>query len=251
MIILALDAVSAGASAAVMADGRLRGHARHEARHGQAEHLMGLVAEGLRQAGLRAGAVDLIAATRGPGSFTGIRVTLAAARGLAMATGRPLLGLAANDVVALMATASAPATDVPGMDGATLVTAIESRRAEVFMAAYRSGPEADPQQRLSAPLAALTPDAARSRLADLAGLAGTGGVQVAGCAASRLLADWNGRPATVRQIGDGGPDAVALARLAALRVSPGATSGAAIAAIVAGTATPLYLRPPQLGGARP
>ena len=45
-----------------------------------------------RRAGLPAGEIDLIAATIGPGSFTGVRIAIAAARGLALVTGAKLFG---------------------------------------------------------------------------------------------------------------------------------------------------------------
>ena len=54
---------------------------------GHAEALMPMVAEVMTEAGLDFAALDLIAATLGPGSFTGVRIAIAAARGFALATG--------------------------------------------------------------------------------------------------------------------------------------------------------------------
>jgi len=261
MIVLALDAVSHGASAAVLIDGRLAGVARHSGHHGQAEHLMTLVADALGQAGLRAGDANLIAATRGPGSFTGIRVTLAAARGLALAIGRPLLGVSAGDAVA--AALDPDLTGGASSSGALMV-AIESRRAEVFATLYEPGPAADPADRQVGEIEALTVAAAAARLArwqirgQIRGEAQeqNGGTSLAGCAAERLLAAWtddvtpsavknaagSGMGARPRLAGTAGPDAVAVARLAALRLvrhglpQPGES------------VTPLYIRPPTLGG---
>ena len=68
---------------------------------GHAEALMPMVAEvhGRRRASLRRD-LDLIAATDGPGSFTGVRIAIAAARGLALATGAKLCGTDSLTVMA-------------------------------------------------------------------------------------------------------------------------------------------------------
>ena len=84
MNILALDTSMGACSAAVLrSDGAARSlHARQEAMaRGHAEALMPMVAEVLAAAGIAARDLDLIAATEGPGSFTGVRIAIAAARG--------------------------------------------------------------------------------------------------------------------------------------------------------------------------
>ncbi len=65
-----------------------------------AERLFALLAGVLDEAGVDLGAVDRIAVTVGPGSFTGIRVALAAARGLGLATGRPVVGVGTLEALA-------------------------------------------------------------------------------------------------------------------------------------------------------
>ena len=104
MNILALDTSMGACSAAVLrADGAASSlHARQEAMaRGHAEALMPMVAEVLAEAWIAARDLDLIAATEGPGSFTGVRIAIAAARGLALATGAKLYG---TDSLTVMAT---------------------------------------------------------------------------------------------------------------------------------------------------
>jgi tRNA threonylcarbamoyladenosine biosynthesis protein TsaB len=87
MNILALDTSMGACSAALLcANGDApRLYARHvEMQRGHAEALMPMVAELLSQGGLGASDLDRIATTVGPGSFTGVRIAIAAARGLAL-----------------------------------------------------------------------------------------------------------------------------------------------------------------------
>ncbi len=60
---------------------------------------MPMIEETLKDAGIMASQVDLLAVTTGPGAFTGVRIGLAAARGLALALQRPLIGLSVFEVV--------------------------------------------------------------------------------------------------------------------------------------------------------
>src|SRR3972149_9200733 len=95
MNILALDTSMGACSAAVLrGDGAARRlFARQETRaRCHAEALMPMVAEIMEEAGLPFAALDLIAATTGPGSFTGVRIALAAARGLAPGTHSNMFG---------------------------------------------------------------------------------------------------------------------------------------------------------------
>ena len=109
MNILALDTSMGACSAAVLrADGAALGlFARQEAMaRGHAEALMPMVAGVMDEAHLAFPDLDLIAATVGPGSFTGVRITIAAARGLALATGAKLYGTDSLTVMAKSALAT-------------------------------------------------------------------------------------------------------------------------------------------------
>ena len=103
MNILAMDTSMGACSVAVLgADGTALGLHVREAlmARGHAEALMPMVQEVLAKAGISARELDLIAATVGPGSFTGVRIAIAAARGLALATGAKLYGTDSLTVLA-------------------------------------------------------------------------------------------------------------------------------------------------------
>ncbi len=102
MIILALDTAGVDCAAAVYDSGRdtMLGEASDMIGKGHAEHLMGIVDRALNQAGVALSAVDRIAVTIGPGSFTGIRVGVAAARGFALSLGVPAVGITTLAVMA-------------------------------------------------------------------------------------------------------------------------------------------------------
>ena len=94
-----------------------------------AERLLALVQAVLGQAGWSLADLELIASGMGPGSFTGVRVGMATAKGLASATGLPLLG-----VVSLEAMAEAARR----LQGARPVLALlDAKKGEVFAAAYQ------------------------------------------------------------------------------------------------------------------
>jgi tRNA threonylcarbamoyladenosine biosynthesis protein TsaB len=95
---------------------------------GHATRLLPLAAELLAAAGLSWAAVERIAVGVGPGTFTGLRVGIATARGLAQSLSCPLIGVSSLEALA------APALDEAG----TVLAVIDARRGEVFAAAYDS-----------------------------------------------------------------------------------------------------------------
>lgn len=95
MATLAIDTSMRACAVAVSAE-----HwAREAMQRGQAERLVPMVAEVLGRAGLAFGDLARVVVTVGPGSFTGIRVGLATARGLGLALGVPVLGVSTLDVL--------------------------------------------------------------------------------------------------------------------------------------------------------
>lgn len=96
--VLAFDCALSGQGVAVVRDGVGLAVAREEGRD-QAARLMPAVGEVLERAGVARREIDLIAVTTGPGSFTGVRVGLAAARGLAVGLGVPLAGVPTTSVL--------------------------------------------------------------------------------------------------------------------------------------------------------
>jgi tRNA threonylcarbamoyl adenosine modification protein YeaZ len=95
---------------------------------GHAERLFGMVSAAMAEAGLGFPDLGRIAVTVGPGSFTGVRVGIAAARGFALVTGCPVAGIGTLDVIAEGARALAGA--VPAM------AVLDARRDEVYAAAF-------------------------------------------------------------------------------------------------------------------
>jgi tRNA threonylcarbamoyladenosine biosynthesis protein TsaB len=126
MRILAFDCAGAQCAAAIVADGRVATAKSIMAERGHAQLLIPLLIELLGNAGLTFGDIDRFAATTGPGSFTGIRVALAAAHGLALGTGKPIIGITMFEALAAMAAET-------GIAAPRLLVAIDSRRAELFV----------------------------------------------------------------------------------------------------------------------
>src|SRR4029077_13689389 len=95
---------------------------------GHAEALMPLIARVMDAARLAFAEIDRVAVTVGPGSFTGVRVGIAAARGIALAAGKPAIGLTT------LAAFTAPhvAAGFAGFAG-TVIPVIDARHGHVYM----------------------------------------------------------------------------------------------------------------------
>ena len=95
MLILAIDtALDACAAAVLDTDaGQLIAQELQAMKRGHAEALMPLIARVMKASGIAFSGLDRIAVTTGPGSFTGLRVGLSAARGIALAANKPVVGI--------------------------------------------------------------------------------------------------------------------------------------------------------------
>jgi tRNA threonylcarbamoyladenosine biosynthesis protein TsaB len=94
MLILSIDtALDACAAAVLDTAGGVIARESQPMKRGHAEALMPLIARVMKASGVGFAALDRIAATTGPGSFTGLRVGLSAARGIALAAGKPVVGV--------------------------------------------------------------------------------------------------------------------------------------------------------------
>lgn len=105
-MILAFDTAGPWCAAALWRDAPVSDRLEPMAR-GQAERLMPMLEEVLAEAGLNWGDLTAIGVGTGPGNFTGIRIGVAAARGLAMALGVPSVGVTATDALLARAPAGA------------------------------------------------------------------------------------------------------------------------------------------------
>src|SRR5664280_2845945 len=133
MRVLAIDTALEACSAAVL-DTELGTIVAHESLpmlRGHAEALLPLIARVMDRAGLEFAALVRIAVTTGPGSFTGLRVGIAAARGIALAAGKPAVGLST------LAAYAAPF--VAADDTLPVVVAIDARHDHVYLQLFGPG----------------------------------------------------------------------------------------------------------------
>src|SRR5262245_51324118 len=133
MRVLAIDTALEACSVAVLdtahADTRVQESLPMQ--RGHAEALMPLIERMLNRAQLDASALDRIAVTIGPGSFTGLRVGIAAARGIALASGKPAVGLST------LAAFAAPL--IAADDTLPVVVAIDARHDHVYLQVFGPG----------------------------------------------------------------------------------------------------------------
>ncbi|MGS0765424.1 tRNA (adenosine(37)-N6)-threonylcarbamoyltransferase complex dimerization subunit type 1 TsaB [Syntrophomonas curvata] len=100
MLILAIDSATPVAGVALMNDGRLIKEEFSNYKKTHSETLMLMVDRVLSECECTVNQVDVFAVTTGPGSFTGLRIGLAAVKGLSMAVGRPVVGVSTLDTLA-------------------------------------------------------------------------------------------------------------------------------------------------------
>lgn len=180
---------------------------------GHAEALMPLIARVLDRGRTDIDSLDRIAVTTGPGSFTGLRVGISAARGIALAAGKPAIGLTA------LAAYAAPF--IAADDSLPVVVVIDARHDHVYLQVFGPG-----GRTIVAPRIAPLREALR--------ISSTGAPRITGNAAGKLAALWPaGERAPTRVEQRGAPDITWVARLGAaatdLRTPP----------------KPLYLRAPD------
>ena len=126
MLILAIDTALDACAAAVLdtSTSQLIAQESLPMKRGHAEALMPLIARVMKASGVAFVALDRIAVTTGPGSFTGLRVGLSAARGIGLAADRPVVGLA---------TLTAYAAPVVAQNAAQpVISAIDARHDHVY-----------------------------------------------------------------------------------------------------------------------
>ena len=221
MKVLGLDSATVACSAAVCVDGKLLSR-RHEVMgRGQSEALMPMIEEVFADADLLAGDLDLIAVTVGPGAFTGLRIALATALGLSLASGVEAAGVTTMETLACGARAENEGVG-------QIIAALDSRRDDIYLQGFSEDGESlgDVEAVVSE---ALGPWLERLDL--------KGSVTLIGDAAERMTDLLTEAGLSVRpNFAHGVPDAAHVATLAADKM----VNGLPLLEL-----RPLYLRPPD------
>ena len=208
MLVLAFDTSVAACSVALCRDGQVLAAAREVMDQGQAEALMPLIAGVMTQAGVTYAGLDRIAVTVGPGSFTGVRVGLAAARGIGLAARKPVVGIMTTEALA----AAVPETE------RHILAAIDTKRGDLYVQKFDSRLHEIGAVRVMAP-------------AELVDWNQGHGVRVVGDGAAIAFAALG--PRALLSVADALPDAAVIARLGAQREP------------TAGGPLPIYVRAPD------
>ena len=212
MITLAFDTAMGAGSVVVAQDSKALAKSVEPNHRALAERLVPMVEETLSLAGHSYKSIDQLAVTVGPGTFTGMRIGLAAARSMAQAANKPLVGVSTLEVIAQQVAGKCQNEE-------TISVCFDARRSEVYLQTFqRRGTELDA---VSAPLLC-SPEQASEHLAPYSGV-------VAGSGAGLLL----GLPGITKLDDFDAIDALALATIAEGRPRP------------EGLPEPLYLRDPD------
>lgn len=187
--ILAIDSAHSACSAAFYDGEKITALIVREMERGQAEALMPMVKEVMNTAGAGFSDLDCVAVTTGPGSFTGVRVGLAAADGIALAAGLPMIGVSVMEAAAFTAFEKYP-------DSEEICVVLETKRDDYYVQRFRG------MTALSEPSA--MPGAALAEFKDLV---------FVGNAVGRLKEEIG----NLRSLDLPMPDASAAARLAAVK----------------------------------
>jgi tRNA threonylcarbamoyladenosine biosynthesis protein TsaB len=126
-IILTIQTASPAGSVSVSKGDQLLAELNLEVRKTASEWLLPSIEDLIDKAGLSRDDLDVVAVVRGPGSFTGLRVGLATAKGLAMASGCPLVGVSSLQCLAMQA----PFVQLP------VCVMMDARKQEVYTATYQ------------------------------------------------------------------------------------------------------------------
>jgi tRNA threonylcarbamoyladenosine biosynthesis protein TsaB len=172
--VLGIETSTRRGSVALLEEGRPVFSLHHEKLNAHAEMLLPLVERVLAETGSTRSSLDRLAVGVGPGSFTGLRVGIALAQGMALGLDRPLVGIGSLRAIAR----GAPAEDLR-----VRVVALDARRDELFVAAY--GPDGS---EVLAPCA-LGRDIAAARVAEvLGGVTALGLGELAGALGGAVVA---------------------------------------------------------------
>ena len=238
-VILAFEASTNQLSVAVYADGMTRAMKMAEAAFGQAASLVPLAVSALAKADIDFAMLSHVAAGRGPGSFTGLRVSLAAAKGVCLAHDLPGLGISGLEALAY---------SCGGEDGDLPILCLaDTRRGNVYAQFFAADmtPQGNIFEAQIEQLPLLVPSALGQEAILLAGNGGQAaaaafigaGRQVRLASGKMISAETISIDAADQGLDDISVNAGMIARLAAHHIARGKTS----------LLTPLYLADPRLG----
>jgi tRNA threonylcarbamoyladenosine biosynthesis protein TsaB len=221
-LFLCLDTSTPTARVAVLDGAGAARDVREATADRHSSHVLALCAEALRAAGTSPGALAGIGCGGGPGSFTGLRVGLAVAKGLALPTGAALYVVSSLEALAL---------DVLEARGpeVTAIPCLDAGKGEVYVGAYVADAERLVRELRGA--CRLAPAAVSAWAAELARPA------IAGNGADRHAAELGALAPAVASVG--GPTAISIGRLALLQRARG--EAADLERVV-----PFYGRPPDI-----
>lgn len=132
MLILALDSATQGCSVALWHDGIVLSSRDQVSSHRQSEILIPMIQAVREEAKIKFNDIDLFAVTVGPGSFTGVRIGLATARGLGLAAAKPIAGVTTMEATAYLAYKNCPLLNRER----PIVVVIDSSRADVYVQVF-------------------------------------------------------------------------------------------------------------------
>ena len=130
-LILAFDTSAAHCAAALLSGDQVLASVDEPMAKGQGERLLGLCGDVMKQAGKAFADLDAIAVGTGPGNFTGIRISVSAARGLALGLGIPSIGVSRLEAMAF------------GTDG-IVIASLDARQDAIFVQVSGTLDDADP-----------------------------------------------------------------------------------------------------------
>lgn len=163
MNLLAVDTSTNSCSVALFSDHRLLAEVVYTAGKTHSRHLMAIIHEILSRCNCEPADMGGIAVTRGPGTFTGLRIGISTVKGLAAATGTPVVG------VSSLAALAHPLA----MMARPVVAMIDARRGEIYHAIYNAKAGS---MELTAPVAVSTPETVALKIPSKAILVGSGAV---------------------------------------------------------------------------
>jgi tRNA threonylcarbamoyladenosine biosynthesis protein TsaB len=231
MKILALSTSTHRGSAAVLDGDRVIGASGYADLGGHAERIFSAVTEALDAAGTTRSDIELVATDIGPGSFTGVRVGVASAKGLALGLGVPLVGVGSLEAMA----AAAFATGAAGPQD-VVVSVLDAKKQEFFLAAYDAS-----GQTLWAPAHLPIAESANIVWTELSRL-GHGSMRICVVGEAALL-EPTLAAAVVRGAAVDLPDAVAIGRLGQQRFA--SSKHEVLGEFDAAVVEPSYVRPPD------